>query len=299
MPAKKERKPRPRKRRRNHQLAPAPILDEPALADFLRTNGIKERHAIKIITHLLRTPGATIAGLDDVASLPKGIGTLLAPHFALFTTRVVKAQTSSDGCVTKLLVALQDGLQVETVVIRHGASTARRVAGEARTTLCVSSQVGCKMGCAFCATGTMGELGNLASGEILEQLVHAHVRAGADVRNVVFMGMGEPLNNYAAVTAAVRAMVDPRRFQLAPSRVTVSTVGIVPNIYKLVEDLPKVNLALSLHAPTQALRESFVPAAKGFKLPKLMARFSFSLSRCPFFAHARLLLLLSALINEN
>lgn len=188
----------------------------------------------------------------------------------MFTSKVVSATTSKNNEVTKLLVQLQDGLQVETVVIRHGATTARRVHGEKRTTICVSSQVGCKMACSFCATGTMGELGahktgdggggggrgglipaikhareftcrfgfadcllrlypisgNLTSGEILEQLLHA--RKYSEISNVVFMGMGEPFNNYDTVVAAVRSLTDPKLFQLSPNRVTVSTVGIVP-----------------------------------------------------------------------
>ena len=180
------RTPRKRRRRRNFALSPLPILDLPALTDFLAARGIKASHALKVVTQVLRTPGLrSLAQLDGVAALPKGLGSLLARHFAIFTTRVVKAVTSGDGVVTKLLVELQDGLRVEAVVIRHGASTARRVHGERRTTLCVSSQVGCKMGCHFCATGTMGELGNLCSGEILEQLCHA--KRHADIRNVVFM----------------------------------------------------------------------------------------------------------------
>lgn len=116
----------------------------------------------------------------------------------------------------------------------------------------------------------MGLLGDLTAGEIVEQLVHARAR-GLAPRNVVFMGMGEPLNNYAAVRAAVRLMTHPQAFALRRAAVTVSTVGVVPRIRELAADLPGVSLALSLHAPTQALRQSIVPSAKAYKLDKLLA----------------------------
>jgi len=114
----------------------------------------------------------------------------------------------------------------------------------------------------------MGLLANLCSGEILEQLIIAN--SIHPIRNVVFMGMGEPLQNYPAVLSAVRAMVDSRLFGLSPTHVTVSTVGVVPYIRKMTQDIPNVNLALSLHAPTQELRETIVPSATQYKLDKLM-----------------------------
>ena len=209
-----------------------------------------------------------LENLDACALFPKRYVRPVQLHFALFTTRVLHASTSSDGSTTKLLLALQDGLEVETVVIRHGCTTARQVSGERRTTVCVSSQIGCKMGCKFCATGTMGEIGSLWSGEILEQVIHA--RRYSEVRNIVFMGMGEPMNNYDAVVSAVRTLVDKNAFGLSPNRVTVSTVGIVPRMQQFVHDLPNISLALSLHAPNQSLRASFVPAARAYPLPRLM-----------------------------
>jgi len=115
----------------------------------------------------------------------------------------------------------------------------------------------------------MGLLANLTAGEIVEQLVHAN--AVIHIRNVVFMGMGEPLNNYAAVKAAIELMTHPQGFALRQRSVTVSTVGVIPFIERLAQDLPRVSLALSLHAPTQELRQIIVPSAKAFKLDRLMA----------------------------
>ena len=256
--------------KRRRELRPLPIFDPDVLTAFLKSRGSSkpERHCSILWKYLLRTPGASLENLGSCLLFPKRFVQPVQLHFALFTTRVLHASTSSDGSTTKLLLALQDGLEVETVVIRHGCTTARRVSGERRTTVCVSSQIGCKMGCKFCATGTMGEIGSLWSGEILEQVIHA--RRYSEVRNIVFMGMGEPMNNYDAVVSAVRALVDKNAFGLSPNRVTVSTVGIVPRMQQFVHDLPNISLALSLHAPNQDLRASFVPAARAYPLPRLM-----------------------------
>ncbi|KAG2444685.1 hypothetical protein HXX76_001429 [Chlamydomonas incerta] len=291
-------------------------------------------HALRMWGWLIRNPSAT---WHDVPDMPKAALALLDKYFVKFTTKVIKCQNSSDGSTTKLLVELQDGMQVEAVVmtyeapsrdpqllaagapevdphlpVDHSAAAAaqdeqqERPAGRApgaeggeeedeeeaeasssapsvtaagaaaaaaararkRSTLCVSSQVGCQMGCTFCATGTMGLKGHLNAGEIVEQLVHA--RAVARIRNVVFMGMGEPLNNYEAVRSAVAMMTDSKYFGLRRRHVTVSTVGVIPRIKQLAEDLPGVSLALSLHAPTQELRLQIVPSARAYKLDKLM-----------------------------
>ncbi|CAE8581199.1 unnamed protein product [Polarella glacialis] len=156
-----------------------------------------------------------------------------------------------------------------------------------RTTVCVSSQVGCVMGCAFCATGTMPVVGDLESAEIVEQLLHANAFELAQgrpaVRNVVFMGMGEPLNNYEAVLGAVQTMTDINhlgKFALAQNRVTVSTVGVVSKMPRLVRDMPAVSLALSLHAPTQELRERIVPTATHHPLPELLEALDAHVASC-------------------
>ena len=140
--------------------------------------------------------------------------------------------------------------------------------GGQRNTLCVSSEVGCQMGCTFCATGTMGLTADLTAGEIIEQLVHA--LQIAPIRNIVFMGMGEPLNNYNAVLSAVQLMTHPQAFALRRKCVTVSTVGVIPRIAQLAQDMPGVSLALSLHAPNQELRAKIVPSARAYKLDRLM-----------------------------
>jgi len=179
---------------------------------------------------------------------------------------------------------------------RHAPTAAaarRRESGGRRATLCVSSQVGCAMGCTFCATGTMGKLRSLSAAEILEQADFALAVLGPPrtsrpaasegggpgdasdggwrLRNVVMMGMGEPLDAYPAVVKAVRALTSPARFGLRRAAVTVSTVGVVPRIRSLARDLPGVSLALSLHAPTQELRQRIVPSARAWPLDRLLA----------------------------
>lgn len=201
------------------------------------------------------------AGESTDSSEPK-----YAPHeFSLMTSKVVKREDSRDGNTTKLLIELQDGQQVESVLMRYDNTVS---GGHRRTTLCVSSQVGCAMACTFCATGTMGILGSLCSGEILEQFIWANEIDR--IRNVVFMGMGEPLQNYDAVLSSINAMTDSSRFSLRKNRVTLSTVGVINRMFQLIDTAPQVTLALSLHAPTQEMREKIVPSARQYPLDKLM-----------------------------
>lgn len=122
----------------------------------------------------------------------------------------------------------------------------------------------------FVHSGTMGLQADLTAGEIVEQLVHARL-SSCNPRNIVFMGMGEPMNNYEQVKRAISLMIDPRAFALRQQGVTLSTVGVIPRILQLASDLPGISLALSLHAPTQELRRKIVPSARAFKLDKLMA----------------------------
>ena len=193
---------------------------------------------------------------------------------------------------TKLLLRLSSSDLIESVIIRHrakqlrpsippdeehkDAAAAAAADGHAgRITLCVSSQVGCKQACTFCATGAMGLKGQLSAGEIVEQLVHANrllaiESPGSKVTNVVYMGQGEPLDNYAALLASIDAFTSPRLFGLSPARITVSTVGLTRRIVDLITDAPHVQLALSLHAPDQALRLRLVPSSAAYTLPRLL-----------------------------
>jgi adenine C2-methylase RlmN of 23S rRNA A2503 and tRNA A37 len=210
--------------------------------------------------------------LQEIQEIPQWARNRIPERFDLLTTRVAMKEESKDQSTTKMIVELQDGHKVEAVVIRH--LKGRRAEGRkgGAVTLCISSQVGCKMGCTFCATGTMGELGNLSSGEIVEQVMHARALEPR-VRNIVFMGMGEPLNNYDAVVDAIRCISqneNQKGFNIPCPKICVSTVGVIPNIYRFQKDCPTVSMALSLHAPTQEIRKRIVPTATAYPLNELM-----------------------------
>jgi 23S rRNA (adenine2503-C2)-methyltransferase len=187
-----------------------------------------------------------------------------------FCTSVsVADQLSSDG-TRKLLLGWPEGTSAETVMIPDGD----------RRTACVSSQVGCPVGCKFCASGLNGVKGNLSAGQIVEQvyrlnqLLHA---AGQRTTNVVFMGMGEPLANYANVIQAIRILHDPGCLNIGARRITLSTVGVPSKMRQLAaEELP-INLAISLHAPNEPLRKQLIPWAEHFALDDILdaARFYF------------------------
>jgi len=184
----------------------------------------------------------------------------LADRFDILTSRVTRQSESRDGCI-KLLLELHDGRGVETVLIPSAG----------RVTACLSTQAGCAMGCAFCASGLGGLDRNLTRGEILEQILHLRQVSGRRVSNVVFMGMGEPLANYDSTVAAIRAVIDPLRFGVSARRVTVSTVGLPRLILRLArEDMP-ITLAISLHAPHDSLRRRLIPAAGQYCIEELIA----------------------------
>ncbi|WP_423773228.1 23S rRNA (adenine(2503)-C(2))-methyltransferase RlmN [Bifidobacterium tibiigranuli] len=191
---------------------------------------------------------------------------------AFFPTLIseVTRQTADEGTTVKTLWELFDGARIESVLMRYPK----------RTTLCISSQVGCGMGCPFCATGQLGLTRNMSTGEILEQVrIAAKAMRDGDIAggpgrlsNVVFMGMGEPMGNYRSVIAAVRQMsaLPPEGFGISARNITVSTVGVVPGINKLAKEGLPVRLAVSLHAPTDTLRDELVPMNKRFNTTKVL-----------------------------
>ncbi|OIP55846.1 23S rRNA (adenine(2503)-C(2))-methyltransferase RlmN [Candidatus Kuenenbacteria bacterium CG_4_8_14_3_um_filter_39_15] len=165
----------------------------------------------------------------------------------------------------KALIILEDGNKIETVLIRHAAG---------RQTVCVSSQVGCPLGCKFCATGKLGFKRNLSAQKIVNQLIvwNRFLKSqGTDKRvtNVVFMGMGEPFLNYEQVISAIQIIHDPDGFNLGARRFSISTVGITEGIEKLGKEKLQINLAISLHAPTDALRQKLIPINKKYPLHKI------------------------------
>ncbi len=212
---------------------------------------------------------------SEMTNLPKRLRERLAETFTLLPLTPVTEQVARNRLTRKMLFALADGQAVETVLMLY----------EKRRTLCISSQVGCAMGCPFCATGLSGFSRNLTVGEILGQVMY-YARWLADpladgvdasplprparVSNVVFMGMGEPMANYERVWKAIRILVDKRGFNLGARHITVSTVGIVPGIRRMAEEGLQVRLAVSLHAADDDLRNELVPINRRYPLADLM-----------------------------
>ncbi|WCJ17967.1 Dual-specificity RNA methyltransferase RlmN [Euphorbia peplus] len=246
----------------------ASIFDVGDLRREFEEAGVGLHFIPSIWKYVLKNPNCK---LEDIPDLPSAAYPILKSKFTTFTSSVHSVIESSDGVTIKLLIKLKNGAFVEAVVMKYDSSLGKYGgkprSGGPRSTLCISSQVGCKMGCKFCATGSMGFKNNLSAGEIVEQLVHASRLS--QIRNVVFMGMGEPLNNYNALVEAIRVMLGPP-FHLSPKKITVSTVGVIHAINKLHKDLPGLNLAVSLHAPVQDIRYNIMPAARAFPLQKLM-----------------------------
>jgi 23S rRNA (adenine2503-C2)-methyltransferase len=202
-------------------------------------------------------------GVDDPRAMTDLAAELRERLVAEFRTRALELEAlarSRDGTVKGRLVAA-DGAVVESVLIPE----------EERTTLCVSTQVGCPLECSFCATGALGFTRNLSTAEIVDQLCRMReaLEPGRRITNLVFMGMGEPLLNLPAVLEAIRILVHPKGFAMAPRRITVSTVGVVPKLEALLAGT-RVNLAVSLHAADDRLRDELVPLNRRFPLDVLL-----------------------------
>ncbi len=194
----------------------------------------------------------------------------LEAQFAYSTVTAYRKRAADDGETVKYLFKLADGRTIETVLMHYPATAT----SAERTTICVSSQVGCPVGCTFCATGASGFDRNLTAAEIVDQLLVAARDLRPEQRaitNVVFMGMGEPMNNYAAVVSAIRRWADPKALNFSPRRVTVSTVGLVPQIQRLSRERLPVNLAISLHAADDDLRSTMIPVNRKYPIAAIVA----------------------------
>lgn len=225
-------------------------LSPAALEERLAALGAPRYRARQVRRAVFRRGAATFGEMTD---LPAPLREALAASLRVATSSVESARRSSDGTV-KALVRLEDGRRVEEVLIPEGK----------RTTLCVSTEVGCPVRCAFCASGLEGLVRPLRAHEIVEQVLHARrlLAEGGEGRaltNLVLMGMGEPLLNYDATVEALRALRDPDGPGLGARRITLSTVGIVEGMDRLAAEAMPVNLAVSLHAPDDPTRTRIVP----------------------------------------
>ena len=249
-------------------------FDREGLAAFCEQLGEKRFRATQLFRWIHRSGAADFAQMSDLA---KSLRDKLAGVATIAALPLISEHTSGDGTV-KWLFDVGDGNAVETVFIPE----------DDRGTLCISSQAGCAVGCRFCSTGHQGFSRNLTTGEIVAQLWYAErvlrERLGRGderiVTNVVMMGMGEPLQNYAALVPALRVMLDDHGYGLSRRRVTVSTSGVVPMIERLRDDCP-VALAVSLHAPNDLLRDELVPLNRKYPLAELLAACRSYLAKAP------------------
>jgi 23S rRNA (adenine2503-C2)-methyltransferase len=250
-------------------------FDREGLASFCEGLGEKRFRATQLFRWIHQRGASEFDQMSDLAKSLRGKLQGLAEVRSL---PVVSEQVARDGTV-KWLFDVGAGNAVETVFIPE----------DDRGTLCISSQAGCAVGCRFCSTGHQGFSRNLSTGEIIAQLWHAEhalrkrlaVPEGSRViSNVVMMGMGEPLQNYAALVPALRVMLDDHAYGLSRRRVTVSTSGVVPMIDRLREDCP-VALAVSLHAPNDALRSDLVPLNRKYPIAELLAACGRYLDKAP------------------
>ncbi len=224
--------------------------------------------------------------LDAVTVLPLALRTALADEgFAFESVVPVTIQRSNDGQTSKGLFRLHDGNEVEAVLMEHWGD---------RTTVCISSQAGCAYACAFCSTGQAGYTRNLSAVEIFDQarfFARELASRGKKITNVVFMGQGEPFANYDAVMDAVRLLNDPHGFGLGHRHITISTVGLVPKIDAFADEGIQVNLAISLHAPTDEQRSKIMPVNRRYPVSELMAacaRYAAKTKRKIFFEYVML-----------
>ena len=204
--------------------------------------------------------GKKVKSIGEMSNLPLTLREKLEQETALATLTLHTRQISRDG-TRKYLFLLPDHQAVESVLMQYDYGN----------TLCISSQVGCRMGCRFCASTIGGLVRNLLPGEMLEQIYRVEEEAGLNINHIVVMGTGEPLDNLENLIRFIRLLSDPKGKNLSQRNITVSTCGLVPEIYKLAEEKLGITLALSLHAPEDALRQTMMPIAKRYTIAETLA----------------------------
>jgi 23S rRNA (adenine2503-C2)-methyltransferase len=233
-------------------------FERPELERLLEAEGVRPFHARQIFRWIHKKGVTDFAGMTDLAT---PLRAALQAKYRVGSPRIVGHEQSNDG-TRKFLLALEDGRSIEAVFIPDTPGD----------TLCISTQVGCAIRCAFCLTGKMGLIRDLSAGEITGQV---RVLAGAldlaEARfNIVLMGMGEPLHNYDHTMKALRMLTDPHGMAISPRRITLSTVGLVPALDRLAGEPVMPNLAVSLHATTEEQRERLVPLTRKYTLADII-----------------------------
>lgn len=231
----------------------------PEVADLVRRLDAPAYRARQIARWVY---GRGVEDLSEMTDLSIVFRERLGEAARIGTLTVRRATDAADGSATKLLVVCEDGQTVECVLMRFD---------DGRRSACVSTQAGCAMGCVFCATGLGGFARNLTTAEVISQALAIRARSDRRLSNVVFMGMGEPLANYDATVRAARILVAPWGLGIGVRHLTISTVGLVPQMRRLAREGLQITLAVSLHAPTDALRRRLVPVTERYPIADLIA----------------------------
>lgn len=234
-------------------------LEPNELKTWLSENGEKPFRSDQILQWLYKQ---RVSSFDEMSNLSKGLREKLEEQFTLTTLKTIIQQTSADGTM-KFLFELHDGYSIETVLMKH----------EYGNSVCVTTQVGCRIGCTFCASTLGGLKRNLEAGEIVAQVVK--VQQALDemderVSSVVIMGIGEPFDNYDEMMSFLRIINHEKGLHIGARHITISTSGIVPKIYQFADEQLQINFAISLHAPNNELRGKLMPINRAYKLPQLM-----------------------------
>jgi 23S rRNA (adenine2503-C2)-methyltransferase len=229
------------------------------LREWLTNNGEKAFRAEQIFDWLYKK---RVSSFEEMSNLAKGLREKLADHFEITTLKTIIQQTSSDGTI-KFLFELKDGYSIETVLMRH----------EYGNSVCVTTQVGCRIGCTFCASTLGGLKRDLEAGEIVAQVVkvqQALDETNERVDSIVIMGIGEPFDNFDNMLSFLKIMNHEKALNIGARHITVSTSGIVPKIYQFADENMQINFAISLHAPNTELRSRLMPINRAYKLEDLM-----------------------------
>lgn len=231
------------------------------IENFLLENAFPKYRANQVMEAVYKQG---LLDFKSIGNIPKELINLLNKDFKILCLTPVNISKSKDGKTEKILFELEDKQKVEAVLMKFK---------DGRNSVCISTQVGCTMGCTFCATGKMGFKRNLTVEEMIDQVLYFFSvlqKEKRTISNIVFMGMGEPFLNYNNVIESIHILISDQYFNFSSRRITVSTCGVINGIDKFVNEPFQANLALSLHAPTQELREKIMPSAKLFPLDKIL-----------------------------
>lgn len=229
-------------------------LDE--FSSWLKENGESAFRAKQVYSWIYKE----VWNFDDMRNLPKSLKEKLKENFKIVIPEIVEEFRSNDDDTRKLLLALEDGNLIECVIMKykHG------------NTICISTQVGCRMGCKFCASTIDGRVRNLTSGEILSEIMIAQKTLGERISNIVLMGSGEPLDNYDNVVKFLKEVNAEYGLNIGQRHITISTCGLVPNIYELADEGLTITLAISLHAFSDEKRKEIMPIANKYSIKEIL-----------------------------